>query len=85
MNVSWDEVHYNARDLSRKKFIRWIREQPDKISCSRCSNHMRQYIADYPPENEQDLFVWSWRLHNDVNRILGKNEYSYSDFMGRYS
>lgn len=85
MNVKWDDVHNNARNMSRKKFLRWIYELPDEIGCQKCRDHMREYLSLNPPEFHEDLLRWSWEFHNDVNEKLGKNKFSYDDFIYRYN
>lgn len=84
MDVSWDKVHNNAKSMSRKNYISWIYKLPYHISCAKCRDHMVWFLNAYPPENEKDLLYWSWLFHNDVNRILNKEQYSYESFIARY-
>lgn len=47
------------------------------IPCEECSSHMLQYMKEHSIipclQNGPEIFVWSVKFHNDVNKRLGKS------------
>lgn len=52
------------------------------IPCPKCSNHFKQnldsYNLDHALENRNNLFEWTVKIHNQVNKSNGKNEWNTS-------
>jgi hypothetical protein len=50
------------------------------IPCPICSNHYAEHINKYPIsphlDKRADLFKWTHLLHNEVNKMLGKREFT---------
>lgn len=85
----WFSIHLlalNAEDANSKKyFIKYIQMLCDNIKCSKCKNHLIDYVEKNPPEDcwgitpkidEKTkctgMFYWSWKFHNAVNLRLDK-------------
>ena len=51
------------------------------LPCPGCSWHCQAYVQDHPinAESKKDLFAYFVEMHNDVNRRLGKREYTYTE------
>jgi hypothetical protein len=57
------------------------------IPCESCREHYKQNYKMLPPMpvySKKDLVKWTFDLHNVVNRMLKKKEYSYEDFESEY-
>ena len=48
--------------------INVLREQ---FVCPKCRHHLNQFCALDPPHNYngEEMFLWSWRAHENVNRM----------------
>jgi hypothetical protein len=72
----WHQIHSKASSIStpqqHRDYCIWIRNIGNNIECNICKTHMLQYLQTNPPENAQNLFIWAWDFHNDVNQRLGK-------------
>ena len=52
-------------------FISLMWSLSDLYPCEECREHLVEYLYNHPPEMSKE---WMCRLHNDVNRRLGKEE-----------
>ena len=60
------------------------------LPCPKCRGHLRANLSliniDYcKKQNKESLFEFSWKLHNIVNKSLGKYQPSLSDARGYYN
>lgn len=50
------------------------------IPCPICRDHYKEHMIKHPLtpylDKREDLFRWTIMLHNDVNKMLGKKEFS---------
>lgn len=79
---TWWEMHTKGaqvlrKQLSHRDFCYWIRGVPDRLPCSVCANHARQYIGKHPPEKDSNSLRWSVMFHNTVNSRTKKPQYPY--------
>ena len=55
------------------------------IPCPVCREHYKQHLKEMPVDEARgsrgDLVFWVWTLHNSVNRMLDKPEYSLDAFI----
>lgn len=68
---------------AREAFIACIKSLLYLLSCKQCRDHLRANLKKLPIErylstNEQ-AFLWSYHLHDLVNRQLGKKSPPYLD------
>lgn len=74
----WDEFHtqpYKAGGITPQWLAAWLGGVP----CGECRRHGQRIIADNPmPETAtpDEQYAWTVDRHNDVNRLLGKPEWS---------
>ena len=58
------------------------------IPCHKCRTHYRTHISKYPIinylDNSDNLFKYTVQIHNEVNKTLNKNIYSYEDAVKFY-
>jgi hypothetical protein len=59
------------------------------IPCSICREHYQEHFEKHPItpylDSRQDLFKWTVILHNEVNKMLGKKEYTETQAIEYYS
>lgn len=62
------------REAMRAFITSWSQVYP----CSICAYHMRQEVKAHPPvvDTKEGVSVYVCKLHNSVNKMLGKPEYS---------
>jgi Erv1 / Alr family len=71
----WKTIHSACATFdpaNRESFLLWIYSFPDQLPCSICASHMIKNLKIFPPEewvgSRDNLFVWSYRFHDMVNR-----------------
>jgi hypothetical protein len=87
----WDEMHEHAVILypkwmnekgqpkAAKKMYRWFEKLPDRISCPVCQKHYQQWWKKHPLMPyllTGRLDEWVNNLHNSVNRLNQKREWT---------
>lgn len=77
----WYSIHQDAKiadkNLTRDEFIKNLKSKFELFPCDKCKEHINSYIKDFPIEKSENLFYWTWKFHNDVNKRLGKQEFAY--------
>ena len=73
-----DKAHY-------KEFFNSLKYT---LPCQKCAYHYAKHIRKYPIDSalnsKDDLVKWLINIHNEVNKSLGKREYSYHEVMDIY-
>jgi hypothetical protein len=56
------------------------------LPCEMCRNHYAEMIRTHPPitKDRRSLVYWLIDRHNEVNKRLGKREYSYEEVLQKY-
>ena len=84
----WDQIHTRAANSitpeQKAEYNTWIRQESATLYCAVCKQHAIQYIQNYPPENTDDKFMWSYTFHNNVNTRLNKPIMDYQSASARY-
>lgn len=95
----WKSIHSYAascRTMSMKKtFPSFMERTIAELPCVECIDHAVQYVKKHPitewlnhkhPIYGDDVAIleWSWRYHNDVNRVSHKPEMPFEDILGEY-
>tara|TARA_B000000477_G_C6084250_1_gene224633 strand:+ start:214 stop:633 length:420 start_codon:yes stop_codon:yes gene_type:complete len=64
----------------KQNYINFFNVISDVIPCEKCSKHYKEYILKNPPniKNKDSLFKWTVDIHNNVNKILNKDQISYN-------
>ena len=82
----WFTLHTNAvkatTDPLKLAFDAYVSALCDSFKCKKCQQHFRKFIDTHPLVNYWDIrdisgrdigfFQWTWELHNEVNKFLGK-------------
>lgn len=84
----WFKMHIDAvkatTDNLKEAFEININNTCDNFKCKKCQIHFRRFIDMHPfhkywkiiDSQKRDIgfFKWTWELHNEVNKFLGKVE-----------
>lgn len=75
--------------LEEKRNHKLFFEQLQNIlPCKICRQHFRENLKKYPIEygleSRKDLIKWLVDFHNEVNKSLGKRQYSYQEVYDMY-
>ncbi len=88
----WYTLHLMAAnastDLEKNAVIVLINLYKKHFFCEKCRLHFIEFINLDPPENhinnDEGLFLWTWRCHNNANKLIGKNLMSYDNAKNLY-
>jgi len=90
---AWYSLHLQAikfplypTDQQRVQTVHWVLDFIGKIPCHECRMHARQYLENHPLGLgcSETFQLWVYKLHNDVNRRLGKPVISYKEYQNEY-
>lgn len=82
----WFAMHTDAikatTDSLKSAFDIYVNALCDNFKCKKCQPHFRKFIDTHPFINYWNIydelgrdigfFKWTWELHNQVNKFLGK-------------
>jgi hypothetical protein len=87
----WDILHYitfnyNPKDASKVERI-FMFHLPNLMPCIACKNHYKAYTKEHPIKlrNREELSRWLVKIHNLINKRLGKKHINYQMVISRYS
>ncbi len=87
----WKFIHYvtlgypnNPSDEIKRKYYNYFHALKHVIPCSICANHFTENLEKRPLTNEvlnsrDNLINWGVDMHNFVNKMNNKKEYSYEE------
>ncbi len=95
----WYKMHVDAlnatTDEHKRTFIVNINKSCDTFKCMKCKMHFRKFIDDHPfmyywnlkdsKGRDVGFFKWTWELHNNVNKMLGKYQPSFDEAYDLYN
>lgn len=81
----WGAIHLIALgapdeidSATKNAYSLFFQQLPYILPCATCARHLQENLANSPVEGHlqgrESLFVWTVKLHNTVNRQLGKPE-----------
>ena len=85
---AWDFFHtssfaYSDNPTMKEKLaaFNFFNSIAKMLPCDICSQHCEEYVQNNPPDvtNKITLSKWLVKFHNNVNKRLGKSEFSYED------
>lgn len=88
LSFTWDNIHLTAKNVPPTdvpRFNDWLIKVAHNSPCGVCRNHMLAYISAHAPKPDDDLFVWTWRFHNQVNTTTGKSQEALAVVAARYN
>ena len=85
----WRSIHFIALNYNPKNHVyyqQFFENLWALLPCSVCSEHYRKNYHDIPIDftNRHKLFAWTVKMHNRVNKMNGKPEYSYEEAIKIY-
>ena len=82
-------LHYpdNPTEFDKEKYKKFFESLSHVIPCDICKSHYKQNIKKYPIqlESKETLTRWLHKIHNIVNVKNGIEEFSYDEFIKKYS
>jgi hypothetical protein len=88
----WRTMHivslgYNTEPSKREQedAIRFYKALETMLPCGICRAHYSEFLKEMPVEeavaSRDDLVYWVFKLHNKVNKNLGKREISFNEYI----
>lgn len=78
----WKTIHISTisydptSEESRSNMLAFLKSVATILPCKVCSEHYKEMLAKYPPTNylssNERLFLWSYIIHDLVNKRLHK-------------
>lgn len=96
----WFTIHFSAYHYpmnptfeQQEDMFNYILSLPTIIPCNRCKKHAKEFIEGYKRTNKifdvvrtrDNLFKFTVDFHNNVNRRLGKREFTYQEAYSLYN
>lgn len=82
LRQKWHDIHVKALKVHTQKqydeYCQWIWDLIKNFPCQVCGQHLLKYTNINSPEECVHPFIWTWKLHNDVNYRLGKETITYN-------
>lgn len=77
----------NPNKFDKEKYKNFFENLGNVIPCEVCKDHYKKNIKKYPIqlETRESLVKWLHNIHNLVNIKNGKEEFSYEDFIEKYT
>jgi len=78
----------NPTDIDKTNFEMFFNSLLPVIPCKKCSDNYKIHIVEDPIsnhlDNKENLVKWLINLHNKVNRLNGKKDYTYEEVINHY-
>ena len=78
----------NPTDIDKTNFEMFFNSLQPVIPCKKCSDNYKIHIEQDPISNhlnnKENLVKWLINLHNKVNRLNGKKDYTYEEAINHY-
>ena len=77
----------NPTDMEKKKYYTFFNSLKNTLPCPNCREHYAQNFEDIPIrlDTRNELIEWLIDIHNSVNTMVGKREYSYDEVYDIYN
>ena len=93
--TAWNYIHFlsfsypdnpTQKDITNYKlFLEYFGKT---LPCQKCQNNFKKHIKNFDIDNgltsKADFINLIWKLHNKVNKDLGKKELSFNNFIKLY-
>lgn len=87
----WFMIHtlalHATTDSQKLSFQVMMEQLSAHLGCNECQTHLKYYMTQFPIRaywRNNQLFKWSWELHNHVNQKLGKRLFSFDESLNMY-
>jgi hypothetical protein len=91
----WYSIHFialgfpnEASSIDKKNYKNFYINLPNVIPCEECSKHFANNLNNYQIDNylesREKLFEWTVIMHNEVNKLLGKEIWSVDKALKHY-
>ena len=77
----------NPTDIEKRKYYVFFNSLKDVLPCPNCREHYSEHFNKIPiqMESRKELIEWLIDIHNEVNVMIGKREYSYDEVYQLYN
>jgi hypothetical protein len=77
----WYLIHYFSLHHTPIYFCQFIEGLRYLIPCLKCRKHFNNHLhtLDYRTVSDSTMFLWSYKIHNIVNEVLGKQSPLYKE------
>ena len=77
----------NPTDMEKQKYYSFFNSLKNIIPCPNCREHYEQNFENIPIrlDSREQLIEWLIDIHNSVNSMIGKREYSYDEVYDTYN
>jgi hypothetical protein len=89
---AWRFIHSMATCYTpdqKEAFKKFMGTLPQLLPCERCRRNLKKNLVEHPLNeaslaDNDSLFLWTYKLHDMVNRELGKSSPSYESVRAKY-
>mgnify|MGYP003955750091 CR=1 FL=1 len=76
----------NPTEQDKSNFRTFFSSIQDILPCSICKTHYKQHLTENPIQlsNRKELVNWLINIHNSVNKLNNKKQYSYNEVINYY-
>lgn len=77
----------NPTDIEKKQYYVFFNSLKDVLPCQNCREHYSDHFNKNPiqMDSRKELIEWLINIHNNVNVMIGKREYSYDEVYQSYN
>ena len=77
----------NPTDMEKQKYYTFFNSLKNTLPCPNCREHYAQNYEKIPIrlDTRNELIEWLIDIHNSVNTMIGKREYSYDEVYDIYN
>ncbi len=80
----WYYMHYNAIYTTVKHFRMSMKMISENVG-GKCGEGLKLYLKEHPITAKTKPFRYTWKLHNAVNKRIGKKLIGYKDARKLYT
>jgi hypothetical protein len=93
----WNTMHYSAiiysnnpTDEDKNNVKLFLLSLQNILPCAKCREHYKQNLIKYPLNDHVlsskiNLFKWTNDIHNEVNKMNNKKQFTLEDSLKKYS
>ena len=93
---SWAFLHYitfaypdNPNNTDKQSMKNLLLALEHTLPCRNCRGNFKNHLKKYPLtsqvlSNRKNLVQWLLKIHNEVNKMIGKKQISYNNLLKKY-
>lgn len=86
LHSSFEKYPENPTEENKSNIKKFIDSFSEIYPCEECSLHMKEYTTSNPLliDNKETLTKWGFDFHNNVNKRLNKEEFTWDSYILKY-